>query len=202
MMAMSPMGPPRDMDQSNRYDDHRRDHHRDQRDGRGHRDRDGRNGGKCNPTAGTQARDSLVEEFRTTFGKSRQWTLRDLEGHVVAFCQDQHGSRFIQQRLEICSETEKQQVFDEIIPSAQILMTDVFGNYVLQKIFEYGAPEQCEALAVLLKGQAVQLSMQMYGCRVVQKALEYVSTERLIDLVTEFENPQVCPVHPSEQDLC
>lgn len=33
--------------------------------------------------------------------------------------------------------------------------------------------------------------MQMYGCRVVQKALEYVSTQRLIALVSEFENPPV-----------
>ena len=31
----------------------------------------------------------------------------------------------------------------------------------------------------------------MYGCRVVQKALEYVSTQRLIALVSEFENPPV-----------
>ena len=34
-------------------------------------------------------------------------------------------------------------------------------------------------------------AMQMYGCRVVQKALEYVSTQRLIALVSEFENPPV-----------
>jgi len=33
--------------------------------------------------------------------------------------------------------------------------------------------------------------MQMYGCRVVQKALEYVSTQRLIALVSEFESPPV-----------
>lgn len=136
-------------------------------------------------------RDSLVEEFRNTYGKSRQWGLRDLLGHVVAFCQDQHGSRFIQQRLEVCSDVDKQLIFDEIMPSAQSLMTDVFGNYVLQKLFEYGTADQCEALALLLKGQSVQLAMQMYGCRVVQKALEYVNTPRLIELVAEFESPPV-----------
>jgi hypothetical protein len=167
------------------------------------RDRDGRNGrggmggggmgGGGGGSAGgvNPVRDSLVEEFRSTYGKSRQWGLRDLLGHVVAFCQDQHGSRFIQQRLEVCSDVDKQLIFDEIIPAAQSLMTDVFGNYVLQKLFEYGTADQCEALALLLKGQSVQLAMQMYGCRVVQKALEYVSTQRLIDLVTEFESPPV-----------
>ena len=162
--------------------------------GRSHRDRD--RGGRSSSSAGAgvsanPARDSLVEEFRNTYGKTRQWGLRDLIGHAVAFCQDQHGSRFIQQRLEVCADADKQTMFDEIVPAAQSLVTDVFGNYVLQKLFEYGTPDQCDTLAALLKGQAVQLSIQMYGCRVVQKALEYVNTPRLLELVAEFENPQV-----------
>lgn len=173
-----------------RRDDHYRDNRehsrRDRNDYRDRRDRDNRDrgGNGVNPT-----RDPLVEDFRNSYGKSRQWELRDLLGHTVSFCQDQHGSRFIQQRLEVCSDVDKQLVFDEIVPSAQTLMIDVFGNYVLQKLFEYGTPEQCESLALLLKGQAVQLAMQMYGCRVVQKALEYVNTNRLIEIITEFEEP-------------
>lgn len=148
------------------------------------------NPNRANYNAVNPMRDPVVDEFRNSYGKSRQWELVDLMGHVVAFCQDQHGSRFIQQRLEICSDVDKQLMFDEIIPAANNLMTDVFGNYVLQKLFEYGTPDQVESLAQLLQGQAVQLSMQMYGCRVVQKALEYVGATRLVSLVAEFENPQ------------
>jgi len=171
-----------------RYDSYR-DRYDDRRDRRGNdryndRGRDSREG--ANP-----GRDPLVDEFRNTFGKSRQWGLTDLLGHVVAFCQDQHGSRFIQQRLEVCNDEEKQLVFEEILLVANPLMTDVFGNYVLQKLFEYGTPDQCEQLGLLLAGQAVNLAMQMYGCRVVQKALEYVNTERLMALVSEFESPPV-----------
>jgi hypothetical protein len=75
------------------------------------RDREDRDRGGCsrggdrgggNSSAGANpVRDTLVDEFRSTYGKSRQWGLCDLLGHVVAFCQDQHGSRFIQQRLEV-----------------------------------------------------------------------------------------------------
>mmetsp|Transcript_10076 Transcript_10076/g.9030 ORF Transcript_10076/g.9030 Transcript_10076/m.9030 type:complete len:953 (-) Transcript_10076:446-3304(-) len=174
----------------NAYDEDRRDHYNN----RNRNTNPNNNPRKVSPTNTNNTnviRDSLVEEFRNTYGKTRQWNLRDLVGHVVAFCQDQHGSRFIQQRLEVCSDSEKQVVFDEIIPTANLLMTDVFGNYVLQKLFEFGASEQCDTLSSLLVGQSVQLSMQMYGCRVVQKALEYVTTPRLVILVREFENPQV-----------
>ena len=52
---------------------------------------------------------------------------------MVAFCQDQHGSRFIQQRLEICPDVDKQLIFDEIIPFANNLMTD--GNYFFLCIY-------------------------------------------------------------------
>lgn len=49
----------------------------------------------------------------------------------MEFSGDQHGSRFIQQRLETASSDEKQVVFDEIVPDAALqLMQDVFGNYV------------------------------------------------------------------------
>ena len=33
-------------------------------------------------------------------------------------------------------------MFDEILPNALKLMTDVFGNYVVQKFFEYGSAAQ------------------------------------------------------------
>lgn len=50
------------------------------------------------------------------------------------FSVDQHGSRFIQQKLEHCSDEEKASVFSEVLPQASKLMTDVFGNYVIQKV--------------------------------------------------------------------
>ena len=72
--------------------------------------------------------------------------LSDLTNHVVEFSQDQHGSRFIQQKLERATVAEKEMVFNEILAAAHNLMTDVFGNYVNQKFFEHGTPEQKTAL--------------------------------------------------------
>jgi pumilio RNA-binding family len=58
--------------------------------------------------------------------------LRDVIGHFAEFSMDQHGSRFIQQKLERATNAEKDMVFDEILSNAPQLMTDVFGNYVIQ----------------------------------------------------------------------
>lgn len=48
-------------------------------------------------------------------------------------------SRFIQQKLERATPVERQMVFGEILQAAYQLMTDVFGNYVIQKFFEVWA---------------------------------------------------------------
>lgn len=44
----------------------------------------------------------------------------------------------MQQRLEEASDEEKQVLFVELMTEIHRLMKDVFGNYVIQKMFEYG----------------------------------------------------------------
>jgi pumilio RNA-binding family len=62
-------------------------------------------------------------------------------------------------------------VFKEILPKCIMLTTDVFGNYVIQKFFEHGSSSQKKALAQQMEGNVLNLSLQMYGCRVVQKVV-------------------------------
>jgi hypothetical protein len=64
---------------------------------------------------------------------------KDVLGNVVEFSGDQHGSRFIQQKLENATNEEKQIVFDEIVPANTLqLIQDVFGNYVSpQRLFVF-----------------------------------------------------------------
>lgn len=138
-------------------------------------------------------RSPLLEEFRANSKGNKRYELKvssitmsatgtcrltfiqDIYNHVVEFSGDQHGSRFIQQKLETANSDEKEQVFREIQPNCLQLMTDVFGNYVVQKLFEHGNQTQKKILANQMKSHVLTLSTQMYGCRVVQK----VSTPRL-----------------------
>jgi hypothetical protein len=87
----------------------------------------------------------------------------------VEFSGDQHGSRFIQEKLQTANSDEKEQVFNEIEDNAVQLMKDVFGNYVIQKFFEHGSQVQKKIIAAKMKGKVAELSTQMYACRVVQK---------------------------------
>ncbi|RXM30439.1 Pumilio-like 2 [Acipenser ruthenus] len=130
-------------------------------------------------------RSRLLEDFRNNRFPNLQ--LRDLIGHIVEFSQDQHGSRFIQQKLERATPAERQMVFSEILQAAYQLMTDVFGNYVIQKFFEFGSMDQKLALATRIRGHVLPLALQMYGCRVIQKALESISSDHQSDMVRELD---------------
>jgi mRNA-binding protein PUF3 len=141
-------------------------------------------------------RSPLLEEFRSAKNKKFELkvflvvdnaNLQDILGHIVEFSGDQHGSRFIQQKLESASVGEKQAVFDEVAPNSLQLMTDVFGNYVIQKFFEFGNQTQKTTLAAQMHGHVLRLSLQMYGCRVVQKALEYIFPDQQSVLIKELD---------------
>ncbi|KAJ7285813.1 armadillo-type protein [Mycena rebaudengoi] len=131
-------------------------------------------------------RSPMLDEFRAS--KGRKWELRDITGFVVEFSGDQHGSRFIQNELTTATSEERQSVFDEIVPDNTLqLIQDVFGNYVIQKLFEHGTQAQKTVLANTMDGHVMYLSSNLYGCRVVQKAIESILPDQQASFVRELE---------------
>ncbi|KAK8124823.1 uncharacterized protein PG998_000582 [Apiospora kogelbergensis] len=136
---------------------------------------------------GRGIRSQTLEEFRANNKSSKRYDLKDIYEHIVEFSGDQHGSRFIQEKLQTANSDEKDQVFREIEANALQLMKDVFGNYVIQKFFEHGNQVQKKIIAGKMKGKVAELSTQMYACRVVQKALEHVLVEQQEEIVEELK---------------
>ncbi|KAI1815279.1 ARM repeat-containing protein [Poronia punctata] len=131
-------------------------------------------------------RSVLLEQFRHNLKSNKRYELKDITGHVVEFCGDQHGSRFLQEKLQIAKSEEKDRLFAEIQKNLIQLMKDLFGNYVIQKFFEYGSQAQKTQIARQMKGKVAELSNQMYSCRVVQKALDHVLVEQQQDMIEEL----------------
>ncbi|KAF4628065.1 hypothetical protein G7Y89_g10086 [Cudoniella acicularis] len=166
---------------------------------------------------GVGVRSPLLEEFRSNSKSNKRYELKDIYNHVVEFSGDQHGSRFIQQKLETANSDEKEQLFREIQPNALQLMTDVFGNYVIQKLFEHGNQIQKRVLAEQMKNHALEhvladqqaelvdeLRADVLKCvkdqngnHVVQKAIERVPTEHIQFVIEAFRGQvHVLATHP------
>ncbi|MFS7900509.1 putative armadillo-like helical, nucleic acid binding NABP, pumilio domain-containing protein [Helianthus anomalus] len=97
--------------------------------------------------------------------------------HVIWLCGSILKS-FYQQKLETATTEEKDMVYNEIMPQAYSLMTD---------FFEHGSATQIRELAEQLTGHVLTLSLQMYGCRVIQKAIEVVELNQQTKMVTELD---------------
>lgn len=136
---------------------------------------------------GKGVRSIVLENFRASNKSTKKWELKEIYGHIVEFSGDQHGSRFIQDKLVTANSDEKERVFREIEPNALQLMKDVFGNYVIQKFFEHGNQVQKHIIAAKMKNLVHELSMQMYACRVVQKALDHVLVEQQREIIDELK---------------
>jgi hypothetical protein len=149
----------------------------------------GSGSGRGGPLGDSKPSSALLEAFKQSARKTgaEALSLADVAGHVSEFARDQHGSRFIQQRLETASREEIAQALEEILPDATELAADVFGNYVVQKFFERGDDAVREALVDRLRGNVLRLSLHAYGCRVVQKALELVDDETKAALAFELD---------------
>jgi pumilio RNA-binding family len=133
-------------------------------------------------------RSPLLEEFRALHNRGKTYELKDIRGAVVEFSTDQHGSRFTQDRLIGATREMIEMVFDEILPAVEMLMVDVFGNYVVQKIIEHGTPEMRQTLLERMKDKTRELSFSTYGCRVVQRMLDCVDQPGRMQIANEVKD--------------
>lgn len=58
-------------------------------------------------------------------------------------------------------------------------------------VFQFGSLDQKLALAERIRGHVLSLALQMYGCRVIQKALEFIPSDQQV-IVSSPDSLQTC----------
>uniref|UniRef100_A0A0D3D7F7 PUM-HD domain-containing protein n=1 Tax=Brassica oleracea var. oleracea TaxID=109376 RepID=A0A0D3D7F7_BRAOL len=109
-----------------------------------------------------------------------------IEGYVYLMAKDQHGCRSLQRILEDGTCLDSMIIFNEVIPHVVEVMTDPFGNYLMQKILDVCNEEQRMQIILIVTAQPgwlVQISLNTYGTRVVQRLVETVKTKKQVFLV-------------------
>eukprot|EP00246_Nothoceros_aenigmaticus_P016368 TRINITY_DN739_c0_g1_i1.p1 TRINITY_DN739_c0_g1~~TRINITY_DN739_c0_g1_i1.p1 ORF type:complete len:401 (-),score=70.00 TRINITY_DN739_c0_g1_i1:932-2134(-) len=120
-------------------------------------------------------------------------TLEEVEGRIYSIAKDQHGCRFLQRKFDEGGPDDVQKIFNEIIDHIIELMTDPFGNYLVQKLLEVcNETQRMEILHVVTDGsELVNISLNMHGTRAVQKLIETLKSPEQVSMVINSLQPGV-----------
>ncbi|KAK6980600.1 armadillo-type protein [Favolaschia claudopus] len=145
------------------------------------------------PTTSSLRSDTLSSFLMTR--KMQNWKLKasltgllDIAGHITEFSGDRIGSRFIQTQMETASLEELKGVFHEIVPYSTLqLIQDIYGNHVIQKLFEYGTQNQTDAMLGMMEKHVFQLACHSYASFVVRKAVACGSPAQQSRIITHLK---------------
>lgn len=104
----------------------------------------------------------------------------------IIYNNDQQASIFLQQKLKLGTQEQKDAIIGAITKQALGLMLNRFGNFLIQRCFEHGSEQQVLAIADTMETNVVMLSMDAFGCHVVQKAFDCVSEKNKFNMVHEL----------------
>lgn len=91
----------------------------------------------------------------------------EIVGKIYFLAKDQHGCRFLQKKFTEGTQEDVKKIFLEIIVHIVELMTDPFGNYLVQKLLEVCDEDQrMQILCAITSrcGDLVRISCDMHGC--------------------------------------
>ncbi len=123
--------------------------------------------------------------------------LESLAGQLFVLCQDQHGCRYLQKKLEEKNDIYTNMIFNEVYPHYVELMAgnsffthrlDPFGNYLCQRLMEFCTDEQRLLLVEAVAPHIVSISLNMHGTRAVQKMIDYLASSQTSILAKDLVN--------------
>ncbi|VAI14894.1 unnamed protein product [Triticum turgidum subsp. durum] len=122
---------------------------------------------------------------------SKYESLVGLRGYMYHVARDQHGCRFLQQRLDD-GKREVDFIFTGVARHAVDLMVNPFGNYLMQKLLAVCSEEQRMGIVLTLTKDPfvlVRISLNVHGTRAVQKLIESLRAREEIQLVVAALRP-------------
>ena len=162
---------------------------------------DPRGGGRGRGRGGEQARDNGmgdngmgVHGKKVLLCKGRE--VRSVEeaasvGGLLELAHDQNGCRFLQDQLDLRNRTHIDLVFEAVRVDVIPLAMDPFGNYLIQKLVQYGTVEQRIALVGGASSQLIPIALNVHGTRVVQKMIEVADTDEQVEMLIASMEPRV-----------
>ncbi|RRT55397.1 hypothetical protein B296_00045482 [Ensete ventricosum] len=121
-------------------------------------------------------------------------SLDNVIGQIHKLAKDQNGCRFLQKIFDEGNYEDIFKIFVEIIDHVVELMTDTFGNYLIQKLIKVCNEDQITKIICKISdrdGKLFQISCNQHGTRVIQKIIETIKTQEQYSLIVSTLRPYI-----------
>ncbi|XP_020102654.1 putative pumilio homolog 8, chloroplastic isoform X2 [Ananas comosus] len=118
-------------------------------------------------------------------------SIEGLKGNIHKLAKHQFGCRLLQQKFDE-GKHQVDSIFNGIIHHVVDLMMDQFGNYLMQKLFDFCDEEQRTKIVIELtrnRSDLIKISLNMHGTRAVQKLIAKLKTRQQVSLVISALQP-------------
>ena len=117
-------------------------------------------------------------------------SLSELIKNSNVISKDQSGCRFLQKKIEEQPEIASK-ILNNALQNIIEIITDPFGNYLIQKLFDYMTEEQICQFIALIQIEIYKICINSYGTRVIQKIIDYLHSEVLLKTFLKLIKPIV-----------
>eukprot|EP01065_Artemidia_motanka_P018961 TRINITY_DN2235_c1_g1_i6.p1 TRINITY_DN2235_c1_g1~~TRINITY_DN2235_c1_g1_i6.p1 ORF type:complete len:806 (+),score=222.08 TRINITY_DN2235_c1_g1_i6:167-2584(+) len=108
-------------------------------------------------------------------------------GRVCEFATHTYGCRCLQRILENCHGHEEiVPILEEVLEHVHSLVTDQYGNYVVQHVLINGNPQYQYTVTHKLRGYYTVLSTHKFASNVVEKMFEYATPQLRVSMLEEM----------------
>ena len=117
-------------------------------------------------------------------------SLNELIKNSDTICKDQTGCRLLQKKIDEQPEISSKILnvcFEKIIE----IITDSFGNYLVQKLYDYMDEEKFLQLIALITFDIYHICVNSFGTRAIQKLIDYLNSDNLINNFINMIKPIV-----------
>jgi hypothetical protein len=97
-------------------------------------------------------------------------------------CRHRYGCRIIEALLKTCTHDQMRSLVQHFLADADSLSIHMYGNFIMQRLLEYGAPDQRRYICIALQNNIAGTGSNFYGAVVVGTALQYCSQEDKLGL--------------------
>ncbi|TEB35914.1 ARM repeat-containing protein [Coprinellus micaceus] len=107
-------------------------------------------------------------------------------GRVINIARHTYGCRVIQRCFQHLPPQQAQPLLTEFMEYAFDMITDQFGNYVIQYLLESGRPSERNYIVSLMRGNIVPFSLHKHASNVCERAFIYTPEKIRQDLIDEL----------------